>query len=328
MRDVENRGSTDGGARVCIGIPTFRRSDNLRELLRRLEVLEGEAAIRIVVSDNDPVGGEGLAVCKQVVGEGYRFSLVAIGTAEHGIAANRNAIVRAALASEDIEFLAMIDDDALPERDWLKILLEVMARFEVDVVRGAMHPLFEGQPEDWLVKTGYFQSRYTDTGRVSQIHGGGNFLIRAAAVRALGEPWFDDAYALTGGEDDDFFLRLKEDGCTFAQSHEAIVYERMPAVRCTPAWLLKRASMNGASWANIRMRRRPGGWSPWLEVAKIASGFVGGVGMMLLFFWSRHRRFQGLYRVFRAAGKVRGLLGKLRAHYPSAASAGAVSGEG
>jgi len=67
-----------------------------------------------------------------------------------------------------------------------------------------------------------------EDGRVAQIHAAGNFLARATIFRAVERPWFSNDYALTGGEDDDFFLRLKELGYSFAQSTESIVYERMP----------------------------------------------------------------------------------------------------
>jgi len=67
--------------------------------------------------------------------------------------------------------------------------------------------------------------------------------------------------------------------------------------------------MSGASWANIRLRRRPRGWSPALEAAKIVSGLVLGCVGVCVFFWSRSRAFQGVYRICRALGKIRGCAG-------------------
>lgn len=240
--------------RVCIGIPTFKRPAYLKLLLRSLEKQQTQAAISIVVADNDPKGGEGIAACTALIAEGYNHTLTAVGAPVPGIAATRNMIVQTALQQSGVDYVAMIDDDSWPEPNWIEALLDLREKFQVDVVRAAMRPDFEIAPEPWLARTGYFQSSFTETGRVDQIHAGGNFLARAEVFRAVESPWFSPDFALTGGEDDDFFLRLKELGYTFAQSMESTVHERMPAARCSAGWLKQRALMNGTSWANIRMR--------------------------------------------------------------------------
>jgi succinoglycan biosynthesis protein ExoM len=301
--------------RVCIGIPTFKRPGYLRLLLRSLEKQTTIAAITVVVADNDTAQAEGRKTCAEVAAEGYRYPLVAVPSTVPGIANTRNTIVETALKTGNFDYIAMIDDDSWPEPDWLTVLLALIDDLKVDLVRGAMRPEFEVAPEPWLVKTGYFQSSYTATGRIDQIHAGGNFLARAEVFSRMPSPWFSSDYALTGGEDDDFFLRLKELGCTFAQSVDSIVYERMPPARCNAGWLKQRALMNGASWANVRLRRRPRGWSPALEVVKIVGGFVFGVGVVCVFFWSRHRAFRGVYQIYRAVGKVRGMLSMQRQYY-------------
>jgi GT2 family glycosyltransferase len=302
-------------ASVCIGIPTFRRPQYLHELLRKVEKLEGDQIVRIIVADNDPALTEGFQTCEKIRAEGFRYRLDCVVCPEKGIAANRNAIVRAALADDSLTHLAMIDDDSWPRPNWIAELLATLEKLSVDVVRAAMLPDFEKTPPDWLVKTGYYHSPYKSTGRIPQIHGGGNFLASMAVFTGVGDPWFSNDYALTGGEDDDFFLRVKELGFTFGQTVETAVYERMPASRCNAAWLKQRAVMNGASWANIRMKRRPKGWTPILELSKVVTGFATGTGMLLVFFWSRHRAFRGIYQIYRSAGKIRGLLSRQKQHY-------------
>ena len=44
--------------------------------------------------------------------------------------------------ARDAEFFAMIDDDEVPELDWLEQLLCAQARAGADVVRGAVVPVF------------------------------------------------------------------------------------------------------------------------------------------------------------------------------------------
>jgi succinoglycan biosynthesis protein ExoM len=49
--------------------------------------------------------------------------------------------------ARDAEFFAMIDDDEVPELDWLEQLLCAQARAGADVVRGPVVPDFpEGAP--------------------------------------------------------------------------------------------------------------------------------------------------------------------------------------
>ena len=300
---------------VSIGIPTFRRSTYLGQLLRSLEKLQTRAAITVIVADNDTIGREGISACRSIIAAGYRFPLLAIESPIRGIADTRNILAQMALQQGGVDYVAMIDDDSWPEPNWIETLLDLIDAEGVDLVRAAMEPDFEQPPEPWLVRTELYRPSITETGRVEQIHAAGNFLARADVFREVDSPWFSPEYALTGGEDDDFFLRLKELGYTFAQTANAVVHERMPATRCTPRWLLDRALMNGSSWARIRMRRRPTGWTPSLEAVKIAAGFVFGALTICLFFWSRARAFRGVYRIYRSLGKVRGMQGKQQQYY-------------
>ncbi len=300
---------------VCIGVPTFRRSNYLHLLLRSLEKLETRAAIIVIVADNDITGREGISTCRSIIAAGYRFPLLAIESPIRGIADTRNTLVETALQQDSVDYIAMIDDDSWPDPNWIEALLDLIGAEGVDLVRAAMEPDFELPPEPWLVRTELYRPAITVTGRVEQIHAAGNFLARADVFRKVERPWFNPEYALTGGEDDDFFLRLKELGYTFAQTVNSVVHERMPATRCNPRWLLDRALMNGASWARIRMRRRPRGWTPLQEVTKIAAGFAYGALTICLFFWSRPRAFRGIYRVYRSLGKVRGMQGNQKQYY-------------
>ena len=45
-------------------------------------------------------------------------------------------------------------------------------------------------------------------GPIAMLQSAGNLFIAPAMLRAMTPPWFDPAFALTGGEDRDFFLRL------------------------------------------------------------------------------------------------------------------------
>jgi len=54
-------------------------------------------------------------------------------------------------------------------------------------------------------------------------------------------PWFDPQFALSGGEDQDFFVRLSKAGKRFAWSDEARAHGDVPDTRANLGWLLRRA---------------------------------------------------------------------------------------
>ena len=48
------------------------------------------------------------------------------------------------------------------------------------------------------------------------LQGAGNLLIRRTVLEDMHAPWFDPDFALSGGEDQEFFMRLMRAGRTFA----------------------------------------------------------------------------------------------------------------
>ena len=85
----------------------------------------------------------------------------------------------------------------------------------------------------------------------SLTHGGsGNVILRSSV---LGNPRkkFDDQYALTGGEDTDFFYRLHLAGCRMVWCDEAEVSEKIPQSRVDKIWLKRRAFRSGQNYYRI-----------------------------------------------------------------------------
>ena len=66
------------------------------------------------------------------------------------------------------------------------------------------------------------------------LQGAGNLLIRRAVLEEMTAPWFDPQFALSGGEDQDFFMRLKRAGKRFAWCDEARAHGDVPDA--APIW--------------------------------------------------------------------------------------------
>jgi succinoglycan biosynthesis protein ExoM len=251
--------------RVVIAIPTFRRPRNLQRLLEAVAALDTGADIAVLVADNDADGQEGLKLCARLA-PNYRWPLRAVIAPERGIAQVRNTLVREALTDTNIRFIAMIDDDEWPDPRWIDNFLGVQRATGADVLQGSI--LFGD-------KSGATHGDIRRaSGPVAMLQGAGNLLLSAHRLAAMTPPWFDPAFALTGGEDRDFFLRLEAEGARFAWADDARAYGDVPDSRANLGWALKRAYSIGNSDMRVLLKHRPGLATRLTEAAKIAAALL------------------------------------------------------
>jgi succinoglycan biosynthesis protein ExoM len=176
------------------------------------------------------------------VAANYRFPISSTVVAEPGISAVRNAILDEARRGGD-EFIAMIDDDETASHRWLDNLLATRRRTGAAIVGGPCHPDFQADPSE-AAKL-YWAPRTYPEGPVETIRGTGNCLISASAMSALDWPRFDQSFGLTGGEDTEWFRRLRGAGADFAWSENALTHETVPASRTTWRWAIRRHFRTG-----------------------------------------------------------------------------------
>lgn len=239
---------------VAIAICTHDRPEGLRRLLNAIADLKGKADIVVVVVDNHP-GRAGLDVCAELK-QSYRWQIVTAFEPERGISQARNTACALAL-EQDVELIACLDDDEWPEAEWLSELLRVREQTGADVVGGPVWPSFVRTPPDWVVGGGYFNPPNHADGSAALLEASGNFLIRAACLRALGPEPFDPTFSRTGGEDTHFFARLAKRGCKMAWAHFACAYEEIPPHRVSTAWIGERWRRYGSTAVHIdRMLNR------------------------------------------------------------------------
>lgn len=295
---------------VTVAIPTFRRRRGLARLLDALAKLETAVSVRVLVADNDARDHDGLDLCEAMRAKGYRWPLHAVIAPERGIAQVRNTLVENALAEPDMQFLAMLDDDEWPEPHWLDALLAEQARTGADVVQGSILFAFEDKPQAWARTFDGMSDIRHASGPIDMLQGAGNLLIARAALGRLARPWFDPAFALTGGEDRDFFMRLKAAGGCFAWSDEGLAHTFVPASRSSLKWALARAYSIGNSDMRVFLKYGPSLPSRAREAAKIAGALLLSPLLLVILVFDTNRRAEALRRMFRAAGKVAALFGR------------------
>ncbi len=293
-------------AEVVVAIPTFRRPKSLRRLLDALAALNTEHAVRVLVADNDAQKHEGFDLCAAL--RGYRWPLRSMIVAERGIAQVRNALTGAALDDPGMQFLAMLDDDEWPAPGWLDALLRAQAATKADAVQGSV--LFD-------LGTVALAHRFDGTadirhasGPVRMLEGAGNLLLTRPALARLTPPWFDPDFALTGGEDREFFMRLAHAGARFAWSDEAVAHGAVAPERLSPRWSRARAYSIGNSDMRVFLKYAPDFAARARETAKIAGALLLSPLLFVILGFSANRRAAALNRLFRALGKTAALLGR------------------
>jgi succinoglycan biosynthesis protein ExoM len=298
-------------ADVIVAIPTFRRPRGLERLLTAMAALETNANVSVIVADNDSEGREGFAVCEKLRAKGYRWRLDSIVVPERGIAQARNALADYVLANSSAEFIAMLDDDEWPETHWLDGFLSAQKQTGADALHGTILREFETLPDNWAAQCPGVAPMQSATGPIDMIPGTGSVFLRRACLEELAKPCFDPGFALTGGEDKDFFTRLKKAGKRFAWADEARCHALVPASRANLGWALKRSYRVGNSDLRVIIK-----YGPSSEVAREVAKVAGVVLLFPLMFLSSlpfaKRRAEPLCRLYRAAGKIAALFGN---HY-------------
>lgn len=195
--------------------------------------------ILVVIVDNDEARSAA-EVCDSVA---LPWPAKYVVEARRGIAQARNRAIREA---ENSDFFVFVDDDEVPTPLWLDELLWTQACFEGEVVCGPVLPRFaEGAPE-WIKAGHFFSKQVYATGHLIGSCSTANVLISKQVMATV--CGFDERFALTGGEDTDFSLRVCKAGFKIICSGGGVVFESVPTSRASLKWLLRRAYQSGNSW--------------------------------------------------------------------------------
>jgi succinoglycan biosynthesis protein ExoM len=201
------------------------------------------------------------------------------------------------------DFLAFIDDDEFPAKDWLLVLFKTVKSHGVSGALAPVLPQFEVEPPRWLKRAGFYDRPRHETGFVMKFQEcrTGNVLLRRSIIDGLAEV-FRSEFG-TGGEDVDFFRRMMEKGHKFIWCDEAPVYEVVPAHRCDKKFLLKRALLRG----EISSRQSRGRLKNILKAVIAVPAYTLALPVLLLL--GRHLFMRYLVRMFDHLGRLLAVVG-------------------
>jgi GT2 family glycosyltransferase len=300
---------------VLIAVPSFRRPRSLERLLTAIANLNTRANVTVLVADNDADRREAVAACDVVRARGYRWPISSIVATERGIANVRNALVAEALRQPPCDFIAMLDDDEEPDANWLDELLRVQAQTGADALNGSTKRVFETDPGAWATHCDGVSDISAPTGSIDIIEGTGNLLARRALFAGMAAPWFDPAFAMTGGEDKDFFVRAKKAGARFAWANNAIAYDYVPPSRANLRWALSRAYSAGNSDMRVFLKYRPNLGAQINEIARIVAALLLNPVLFAILAFNPNRRVRPLRKLYRAFGKLAAMGGRTYEEY-------------
>jgi glycosyltransferase involved in cell wall biosynthesis len=267
---------------ISVCICTYKRPAFLKRLLEELRVQETDGLFThsIVVVDNDC-----LRSAESVVSDFSAESNLPIKydtQPQQGIALTRNKAVENATG----DFLAFIDDDEFPVKNWLLTLFNICEEYKVDGVLGPVKRHFDEQPPKWILKSELFVRPVNPTGSIVNWKEArsGNVLVRRSVFED-GTPPFRPEFR--SGEDLDFFRRMIEKGHAFVWSADAVAYEVVPPSRWKRTYLLRRALLRGAT-ARLQPTCGP------LSIAKSAIAVPAYAAALPLALVLGHHRFMTL----------------------------------
>jgi succinoglycan biosynthesis protein ExoM len=268
--------------------------------------------------DNDSVPSARELVVRTA--ERFPFPLSYAHVTEPGLSSVRNFGLNRA---RQFDFVAMIDDDEIPQPQWLVELLGVQAATAADAVIGPVPRILPDDAPRWLRHGHFFDSPiYPDRALVRDGYSG-NCLLRIRSVERFNIA-FDQTLNFAGGEDLLFFRQLVDRGGRLAYAARAIAEESVGAERVSATYIMKLNFRRGNTLSLCDRHLRKG---PTTVVARafkagslIARGFITLVPLALL--RGRTGSVIALCDVARGFGALGGLCGYIYQAYerPSFAS--------
>lgn len=300
------------GARITVGMLTYRRPEGLaRSLPRILAQVREIPGAELLVVDNDTVPS-----ARDVVAEHADEPLRYVHEPEPGIVAGRNR----ALDEAPGDILVFIDDDEIPAPRWLQTMLDAHDRFGGAGIVGPVLAEYEAPPDPWIAAGRFFERRRYETGTRMPAAGTGNLLLDLRVVRALGLR-FDPAFRESGGSDSAFTRELVRRGGTLTWCDEAPIVDIVPASRATRSWVSRRAFRVGNAEARIGVRLASSAADQLATRSRFfvkgAARVCGGATRTLMGAITRDaaHHARGTRTVMRGAGMVAGAVGGVYLEY-------------
>lgn len=200
---------------------------------------DGQFGYSIVVVDNDSLRSAEPHVLKFAAASEIPIRYCVEPRQNIALARNK------AIENANGDFIAFIDDDEFPAKNWLLSSFQACGKYQADGVVGPVIRHFDAKPPKWVVEGNFYERPTYATGLVIDWSHGrtNNVLLRRQAIFS-GDQLFRPEFR--SGEDQDFFRRAIARGHVFVWCNEAQVFEVVPPIRWKRTFMLRRALLQGS----------------------------------------------------------------------------------
>jgi GT2 family glycosyltransferase len=299
----------DPNQRILLAICTRNRTEALGTCLQSVVKLTEPPAteIRIVVIDNSEAAAtreRNEAVVTAIRGA---WPLAVEHEAQLGISFARNRALEAALTCAADAIVFLDDDQTVPE-DWLAVLVRAWREEGTDAMKSSVRMLprehfgdYDHRAIQELLRSHVSSHRDTSVKALAT----GGVLISRRLFDELGIR-FDPDFALTGGEDLDFFHRARRRGARLATTHETIAFEWSPESRSDLLGNVRSGFRSGVCRAHLRhVENRSAASCLRRGLWYLVSGILG----LFASIWRPSKLNLTAKRVAKGAGVLAGLCG-------------------
>lgn len=331
LRVVSPASSAEGNGErlsIVVAVLTFRRPDLLDDFLRsyaRIALPDG-CDVTLLVVDND-ASGSGRRTFDQ-----WRISIPSaryVVEPRVGIPVARNRALREALAA-GADALCFIDDDEVPERDWLVELVRVWQQTGADLVGG---PVGVAPPPPDATRRQRLMNASLAARAVRKFRMTAKAAARGGRYTIVTNNWlcdlrwqqsvglrFDENLLMTGGSDTAFCRAAVAMGCRKAWAADAVVHETIPADRLTARYQLHR----GASQSITHFHMTHDRVTPAVVAVTVAMAAIRAVLGVVLLAIPLHGRGSlaiAIRSIGWAAGRIQAIRGRRSTLYVPAQTA-------
>ena len=229
--------------RILIGVCTYKRPKMLQQCMEsflKLELPDHFQTTCLVV--NNDTKSIPRALTNKFESADTNIKFLFRQCLKRGIPYARNTILKHA-DNEQYDFCLFIDDDERPSPTWVQDLIIAQESQQSAAIQGNVINEYERTP--WLTLPLIHKQKFTNkNGSPVRVVSTCNVLLHRRLFGSESYKLrFNEQFALTGGSDKEFFLRVQEsynETCTFANT--ALVYETIPKDRVTLSWFFQRFS--------------------------------------------------------------------------------------
>lgn len=294
--------------RVAICAITCFRPDGLRRLLKGIAAQQftknPPPDLQIVIVDND-AEGSARSICDEFTLT-HDLKLAYEIEPQRGIPFARNHAID--MVKNDVDFIAIIDDDEVPTDKWLDELMIAQQEFEADILTGPVASHFIEPPADWLHN--FFGSGNLPNGQNLLQHYRYMYTSNLLAKAELFEQIrFDERFRSSGADDTHLFMQVCEKGYKAVWADNALVTEWIPISRMNSRWLWQRAYRGGNGFALCELVQNRTLKTRIQRTIKGMLRFLQGIATVIIFLGRKAVFVRGVQLICLGAGMITGSFG-------------------